>query len=77
MQLLHDVCPTRTSLVLSIALALADGQTGEEFFTDEITLFSTGPISREKGDEIVEKIRKCPSPDIKSCRCPTHKEMSR
>ena len=49
----------------------------EEFFTDEITLFSTGPISREKGDIIVEKIRKCPAPEIKCCRCATHREMSR
>ena len=49
----------------------------EDFFTDENTLFSTGPIPREKGDKIVEKIRKCPAPDNVSCRCPTHEKMSR
>jgi len=38
----------------------------EDFFTDEDTLFASGPIPREKGDGIVEKIRKCPA----------HREMS-
>ncbi len=49
----------------------------EDFFTDKDTMFSTGPIPREKGDKIVEKIRKCPAPDNVLCRCPTHEEMSR
>ena len=48
----------------------------EDFFTDEYTMFPTGPIPRKKGDEIVAKIRKCPAPDILACRCPTHQEMS-
>ena len=48
----------------------------EEFFTDKDSLFAIGPIPREKGDEIVAKIRKCPDPGLISCRCPTHQEMS-
>ncbi len=49
----------------------------EDFWTDEDTMFPAGPISREEGDEIVEKIRKCPNSDNASCKCPSHKEMSR
>ena len=48
----------------------------EDFFTDKDTFFTVGPIPREKGDKIIEKIRKCPAPDIMSCRCPTHEELS-
>ena len=48
----------------------------EDFFTDKDTFFPEGPISREKGDVIVDKIRNCPAPNIKSCRCPVHEEMS-
>ena len=47
----------------------------EHFFTDEVVTFSV-PLSREVGDEIVEKIRKCPAPRIMSCRCPAHEELS-
>lgn len=48
----------------------------EPFFTDEDVMFSVGPLSREVGDEIIEKIRRCPSPHSVSCRCPTHEELS-
>ena len=48
----------------------------EEFFTDRDTLYGSGPISRKEGDKIVEMIRKCPAPNNKSCKCPTHEEMS-
>ncbi len=47
----------------------------EHFFTDEVVTFSV-TLSREAGDEIVEKIRKCPTPRIMSCHCPTHEELS-
>ena len=47
----------------------------EDFFTDKDTFFSRGPISREDGDEIINKIRKCSTPGNMSCRCPIHKEM--
>lgn len=47
----------------------------EDFFTDKDTFFASGPIPREKGDQIIEKIRKCPDPDNLSCRCPIHQEM--
>lgn len=47
----------------------------EDFFTDKDTFFSRGPIPRDKGDKIIDKIRKCPSPSNMSCRCPIHKEM--
>ena len=48
----------------------------EEFMTDEVTLFPRKLISREEGDAIVEKIKKCPCPYIKSCRCATHRELA-
>jgi len=48
----------------------------EEFFTDKDTLYPRGPIPKEKGDAIVDKIRRCPAPDLMSCHCPTHEEMS-
>jgi hypothetical protein len=47
----------------------------EDFFTDKDTMFARGPISREKGDKIIEKIRKCSDPDEVSCSCTIHKEM--
>jgi hypothetical protein len=47
----------------------------EDFFTDEDTKFASGPIPRDKGDKIVEKIRTCSSPGEPSCRCPGHKRM--
>ena len=49
----------------------------EPFFTDDDKLFASGPIPREKGDEIVERIRKCPAPDNPSCKCPTHEGFER
>ncbi len=48
----------------------------EDFFTDKDTMFAEGPVPREKGDLIVDKIRKCPAPNIKSCRCLIHEELS-
>jgi len=48
----------------------------EDFFTDKDTMFTSGPISREKGDKIIEKIRKCSDPDNVSCNCTIHKEMN-
>ena len=49
----------------------------EDFFdATPDTLFASGPVPREKGDEIVEMIRKCPAPGNLSCRCPTHEELS-
>ena len=48
----------------------------EDFFTDEEFIITVGPIPREKGDKIIEQIRKCPSPNNMSCRCPTHEELS-
>ncbi|MCP4368587.1 MAG: hypothetical protein GY797_10820 [Deltaproteobacteria bacterium] len=47
----------------------------EDFFTDKDTFFARGPIPREKGDEIIDKIRKCSNPGNVPCGCPTHKEM--
>ena len=47
----------------------------EDFFTDKDTMFASGPIPREEGDKIIDKIRKCPNPNNMSCRCPIHKEM--
>ncbi len=48
----------------------------ENFFTDELTRFAADPIPREKGDKIIENIRKCPDPMDKWCTCPTHEELS-
>jgi hypothetical protein len=47
----------------------------EDFFTDKDTMFARGPILREKGDKIINKIMKCSDPDNMSCRCPIHREM--
>ena len=46
------------------------------FFSDEDTMFSRGPVSREEGEKIIEKIGKCPNPSDKWCRYPTHEELS-
>jgi hypothetical protein len=47
----------------------------EDFFTDKDTMFARGPIPREEGDRIIDKIRESPNPNNMSCRCPIHKEM--
>ena len=47
----------------------------EDFFTDKDTMFARGPIPREEGDKIIDKIGECPNPNNMSCRCPIHKEM--
>jgi hypothetical protein len=49
----------------------------EAFFTDEVKMWAEGPITREKGDQIVGMIRQCPAPRLKSCRCPAHRKLSR
>jgi hypothetical protein len=40
------------------------------------SVFTRGPIPREKGDVTVERIRQCSTPDIVSCQCPVHREMA-
>jgi hypothetical protein len=47
----------------------------EDFFTDKDTMFPVGPIPRDKGDKIVDEIRKCSTPNNMSCQCPIHKKM--
>jgi hypothetical protein len=47
----------------------------EDFFTDNETRFSAGPVLREEGDKAVEMIRTCPNPDAVSCKCAAHREM--
>jgi hypothetical protein len=39
------------------------------------TIYTRGPIARDKGDKIVARIKECGSPDNKSCQCPVHREM--
>jgi len=38
---------------------------------EEVTM--QGPVSREKGDEAVNLIGKCPEPWNKKCRCDAHR----
>lgn len=47
----------------------------EAAWEGEDTVVTRGPISREKGDRIVERIGQCSAPDIVSCQCPVHREM--
>ncbi len=41
-------------------------------FTGEESASVSGPLSKEKGDESVELIRKCATPWDKKCRCAAH-----
>jgi hypothetical protein len=47
----------------------------EPAWEGETSVFTRGPIPREKGDRTVERIRQCSAPDIVSCQCPVHREM--
>jgi len=58
----------------------ACGYYTDESFRDSFTtgLHSSGgdfAISPERGAEIVARIRQCPDPGDKRCRCPVHREM--
>jgi hypothetical protein len=55
--------------VYSVWICIAPAWEGED------TVVTRGPIPRERGDRIVERIKQCPAPDIVSCQCPVHREM--
>jgi hypothetical protein len=45
-----------------------------DFFSGGESVSIEGPIPRERGDELVALIARCPTPTDKRCRCPAHIE---
>lgn len=41
-------------------------------FREEAEIFTRGPLRREEGDGIVERIRRCSDPSNVDCRCDAH-----
>jgi hypothetical protein len=44
-------------------------------FHGEISERGGGQLSKEKGDRLIEQIRKCPDPSDERCQCAAHQEM--
>jgi hypothetical protein len=44
-------------------------------FMGEDSVHCQGPISKERGNEILALIRKCPKPNNKRCTCDAHREF--
>jgi len=47
--------------------------TWRDNFTGIETMHLSGPVSMERGNELVEQIRKCSRPWDKKCRCEAHR----
>ncbi len=44
-------------------------------FHGEISERGGGQLSKEKGDRLIDQIRKCPDPSDERCQCAAHQEM--
>ena len=50
-------------------------ETYHDRFLGEDSVGVSGPIPKDRGDELVALIRTCPDPMDKHCQCPAHREF--